>query len=218
MAYTKPHFGNLQKRAKALGFEVTRMSTDEDARAVGHHEYVLTAAESSQRTKDNSRLYSLSGIRAMIEKKEAAKSEIVTDACGNEVKPSDPDYKEARDEMRGKTVPVFRNNPIDTKSGANEAIKALDAARTIGAMQVFSAMDKTYFRGSAERIKADYKNHICSLIGFEIRSLVDFSEVEKVSTYDFLPVRTDTHITGRVVVVPEAAFLEALSILKKLSH
>lgn len=67
MAYKAPHFGNLSKRAKALGMKVTRVTTDEDARMFGGHEYVLTQADASTKTIDNASCHSLNGIRAEIE-------------------------------------------------------------------------------------------------------------------------------------------------------
>lgn len=64
MAYVAPHIGNLRKRAKALGMVITKATTDEDARMIGYHEYVLHTPGADW---ENMSLYALGGIRHKIE-------------------------------------------------------------------------------------------------------------------------------------------------------
>lgn len=216
MTTSKPHFGNLQKRAKALGLVVTRMSTDEDARYTGHHEYVLTRADATVKQRDNARLLSLYGISHEISEIENANAEpVVKDACGNVVKPSDPDYKEARDEMRGKTVPVFKPRNHEPSLRAKEALESLKAARIVSGSQVFGAMDKAY-SSDAEAIKESYRHHIAQLIAFEAKSTIEFTEHERVSGTGYLAGKTDTHIVGKVVVMREEDYMKAMSIIKEI--
>lgn len=61
-----PHYGNLKARAGKLGLIITRGTTEEDARMFGH-EYVLHEAGENW---EDMRLFSLHGIRVMIEAEE----------------------------------------------------------------------------------------------------------------------------------------------------
>lgn len=218
MTTAKPHFGNLQNRAKALGLVVTRMSTDEDARYTGHHEYVLTSADATVKQRNNARLQSLYGISHEISEIENTNAEPdVKDACGNVVKPSDPDYKDARDDMRGKTVPVFKPRIYEPSIRAKEALASLEAARLISGKQVFGAMDKAY-SSDAEAIKDSYRHHIAQLIAFEAKSTIEFTEHERVSGTGYLAGKTDTHIVGKLVVMREEDFMKAMTIIKEIAR
>lgn len=111
MQNSKPRYGNLQARAHRLGLVVTKMTTDEDARACGAHEYVLTSIDATQEQKDNARLQTLYGIRHEIESIEKGEAVEAKDLCGNVVKSSDPDYAD----FVNLAASVSRDNPVDVR-------------------------------------------------------------------------------------------------------
>lgn len=202
MAYKAPHFGNLQKRAKALNMKVTRVTDDEDARAIGHHEYVLTGENASQRTIDNARCYSLSGIRAEIEAVEKI------NAAEDQVAASEADSV---------SPPILPINRRDYRTIAKEVMDRLKAAKVAQARRVIDSMRKQQFGNNVGDIKAHMKDSMIHDVAHLMRDDVEFSEHEKKSEWDVNSLYgTDTVITGKVVVMRESELMAIAALIKEM--
>lgn len=212
MAYKAPHFGNLIKRAKALGMKVTRVTTDEDARMFGGHEYVLTQADASQKRIDNASCYSLNGIRAEIESLEKINGKT--------------EEAVSRYAYEGSSAPIasmFKRASDDYRHVSREEIIAatskLSAAKAVRSAAVISAMEKDCYAGNMDEIKDYQKRSMIHQMADVAKTEVEFSEEERVAERGFsLNHATDTHIIGKLVVMKESDYLSVMATMRKLTR
>lgn len=195
MAYTKPHFGNLQARAKRLGLIVVRMTTDQDAYHFGGHEYVLVSQHANQRDKDNAVLRSLSGIRRDIEDVEAVRVECCPPA---------------------ETVELCPVKKKETPTKAEAALRLMKSAKIAGAEAVISAFDRYAYSGQMGEIRAIQRNTACRMIADEIKGVVRVTEYEKVSSQPWCGDGKDLVFRAEVVVMTREAYESVIERLNEI--
>lgn len=219
MSYKAPHFGNLSKRAKALGMKVTRVTTDEDARIYGGHEYALTQADASQERLDNASCYSLNGIRAEIESLEEINGK-------TEEAPTTTEEAVARSEFEYSASPVakaYKRASDDYRHVSREEIIAatskLSSAKTVRSAAVIGVMEKDCYADNMDEIKDYQKRSMIHSMADVAKTEVEFSEEERVAERGFsLNHATDTHIIGKLVVMKESDYLSVMATMRKLTR
>jgi hypothetical protein len=115
---------------------------------------------------------------------------------------------------RHKTTPVFK--VVDTIGLVDEAIEALNAARVVTATKVFSSLDKIHYEDDAEYHQGLVRNRVRVAIASQVADAVNISETEHEPPFDTWSSSTDTHITGRLVVMPESVLIDVLRILNDI--
>ncbi len=195
MAYTKPHFGNLQARAKKLGLIVVRMTTDQDAYHFGGHEYVLVSQHASQRDKDNAVLRSLAGIRRDIEDVEAVRVECCPPA---------------------ETVELCPVKEKKSPTKAEAALRLMKSAKIARAETVIGAFDREAYAGHIEDIKAIHRNTACRMIADEIKGVIRITEYEKVSAQSWCGNGKDLVSRAEVVVMTRETYESVIERLNEI--